>query len=154
MQNFLPQTRNATRAIIVREEHILLLSKLKGRQSYALPGGAQDVGETLHQALQRECLEEIGTEVEVHRLLHVADYFKLKATSDDVFRHQIEFLFYCSVAEEYQPIMGPHPDKGQNAVVWMAIKDLPDINLSPRYYARLLADPLLQNDPLYLGLIQ
>ena len=69
MQNLIPGIRNAVRAIIVRDAHILLLRKQGGGPGdrFALPGGGQDAGETLFQALQRECQEEIGTSVEVGR---------------------------------------------------------------------------------------
>ena len=74
MENLLPLIRNAARALILRDGEILLLRKEDddGSERYALPGGAQDPGETLRQALNRECLEEIGTEVEIRDLLHVA----------------------------------------------------------------------------------
>ena len=78
MDNLEPGIRNAVRAVIVRDEQLLLLHKDGGPRGerYALPGGAQDAGETLLDALQRECVEEIGSEVQVAQLLHVADYFK------------------------------------------------------------------------------
>ena len=55
MENLTPQIRNAVRAVILRDDRILLLRKSGGEQGerFALPGGAQDLGETLRQALDK-----------------------------------------------------------------------------------------------------
>lgn len=45
------------------ESHILLLKRTYGNKGWSLPGGAVDPGETIHQALFRECREELGVEV-------------------------------------------------------------------------------------------
>lgn len=126
--------RNAPRAVIMREGRILLLRKsdeLKGER-YALPGGAQELGETLRQALNRECLEEIGCEVIIGDLLHVADWFKPRLTDPPTTRHLVEFLFTCEVPESYQPRNGHHPDKHQLEVVWVPLATLHEVALLPR----------------------
>ena len=94
MENLEPTIRNAARALIVRNDHILLLRKQGGDKGerFALPGGAQDPGETLQDALNRECLEEIDTRVQIHDLVGVADYFKPRATLPPSTRHVVEFL--------------------------------------------------------------
>lgn len=42
---------------------ILLLKRTYGNKGWSLPGGAVDPGETIHEALFRECKEELGVEV-------------------------------------------------------------------------------------------
>lgn len=44
--------------------HVLLLKKTYGDKGWSLPGGGVDPGETIHQALLRECREELGIEVQ------------------------------------------------------------------------------------------
>lgn len=153
MQNLLPGIRNATRAVILRDEHILLLRKQGGGQSdrYALPGGGQDSGETLQQALNRECQEEIGTGVEILRLIHVADYFKPRDTDPPSTRQLLEFLFECRVPSDYIATNGHHPDKHQVEVVWMALAELPHIAIFPRSLAAYLKQTAQQPAPVYLG---
>lgn len=151
--NLTPGIRPTARAIIRREQQILLLRKDYGAsdQRYALPGGGQETGETLQQALQRECFEEIGTHVEIVRMLHVADHFKPRDTQPLTHRHLLELLFECRVPEGYQPHNGAHPDKHQVEVVWADLETLSQLPLFPPY----LIDCIVQLDhpdrPYYLG---
>ncbi len=139
-ENLIPGIRNAVRAVITKDDSVLLQRKVddNGTERYALPGGAQEHGERLTDALQRECEEEIGTRVEVIDLLFVGDYFKLRQTSPPTTRQLLEFLFACSVEPGYQPRNGPRPDKHQVGVLWMPVSQLVEINLVPADYASLL----------------
>ena len=58
--------RTAARALIILEGKLLAI-KMRDQSGvfYILPGGGQNHGETLRQGLQRECLEEIGTDVDI-----------------------------------------------------------------------------------------
>jgi len=155
MENLTPIIRNAVRALIIRDGRILLLRKegLRGER-FALPGGAQDLGETLEQALNRECQEEIGTGVRIIDLVHIADYFKARETTPPSTRHLVEFLFTCRVADDYTPRNGHHPDKHQVEVVWAELDVLERMPLFPVSLAshiRLL-DGAVQ--PVYLGVME
>jgi len=154
MTNYLPSIRNAVRAFIVRDGKVLLLHKQNEQQAkyYGLPGGGQDVGENLLAALQRECLEEIATRVEVMDLLFVADYFKEKLIDLPVTRHLVEFIFKCHVSDHYIATSGEKPDKHQIGVVWVAFNELSNIALLPKDLAVLLANDSARS--VYLGSIQ
>lgn len=155
MENLLPLVRNAARALILRDDSLLLLKKDGGSRGerYALPGGAQDPGETLAGALQRECEEEIGSRVEILDLLHVADYYKPRDTVPPSTKHLVEFLFECRVPDDYQPHSGHHPDKHQVGVVWAPLHALSHMNLQPRSMAEYLGSLRSRGRPVYLGLI-
>lgn len=58
-------------AIIIEQERILMIKTHNHR--YYFPGGGLDVGETLHDAIQREAREELNAEVEVGALVHADD---------------------------------------------------------------------------------
>jgi 8-oxo-dGTP diphosphatase len=47
---------------------VLLLKATYGNCAWGLPGGALEPGETIHQALLRECYEELGVNVEIDYL--------------------------------------------------------------------------------------
>ena len=154
MEPITPPIRNAVRALIRQDNNILLLRKDGyeiGGERFALPGGGQDLGETLEQALKRECLEEIGTRVEVHKLVYVADCFKPRDTSPRSTRHLVEFLFACTVPDDYVPVNGHHPDKHQVEVVWIRLDGLADMPLYPRSLAPYLAGFGESTGAAYLG---
>ena len=153
MESITPPIRNAARALILQEDNILLLRKdgYEKGERFALPGGGQDLGETLEKALYRECMEEIGTRVEICDLVFVADYFKPRDTTPASTRHLVEFLFTCTVPDDYVPMNGHHPDKHQVEVVWIGLDTLADIPLYPRSLAPHLADSAESTDTVYLG---
>lgn len=148
MSELLPPIRNAARALILRDHAVLALRKSGGR--FALPGGGQDPGESLYQALQRECSEEIGCHVSVDRLLTVADYLKPSHSRPGHHRHVVEFLFQCRVEDDYSPHNGPKPDKRQLGVEWLPLSELSGAELSPSFLRSLLPR-LAQQEDIYLG---
>ena len=151
MENLDPVIRNAVRAVIVREQAVLLLRKQGPYgERFALPGGGQDANETLVEALQRECIEEIATPVEVAGLLHVADFFKQRDTEPPSTRHLVEFLFRCRVADDYQPRNGHHPDRHQREVVWMPLTVVPRQPLFPPALVTVL-QTVGESGDVYLG---
>jgi 8-oxo-dGTP diphosphatase len=155
MESIIAPIRNAARALILQDDSILLLRKdgYETGERFALPGGGQDLGETLEQALNRECMEEIGTRVEIRDLVFVADSFKPRDTPPGSTRHLVEFLFACTVPDDYVPENGHHPDKHQVEVVWIRLDELADMPLYPRSLAPYLADSRESAGSVYLGTI-
>ncbi|MEJ1354686.1 MAG: NUDIX domain-containing protein [Candidatus Sedimenticola sp. (ex Thyasira tokunagai)] len=151
MTEVIPEIRNAARALIVRRGKILLLRKEGGGRGerFALPGGAQNTGETLKAALDRECREEIGTSVDIGDLIHVVDYFKLRDTQPPTKRHLVEFLFQCAIPDDYSPHSGYHPDKHQVGVLWIDLHLLAGLPLFPQYLSTCI--PHNADRALYLG---
>ena len=155
MEPIIAPIRNTVRALILQDNNILLLRKdgYEGGERFALPGGGQDLGETLEQALNRECMEEIGTRVEIRDLVHVADCFKPRDTIPRSTRHLVEYLFACEVPADYIPINGRHPDKHQVEVLWVRLEELADMPLYPRALAGHLAAASYSAGTVYLGTI-
>ncbi len=148
-----PQIRNAVRAVIVRDGAVLMQKKWSDAKGewYTLPGGGQDVHETLEASLIRECEEEIGVRVEVDELLSVADFFKQRETSFPSTRHVIEIYFACRVPADYRPASGHHPDKHQIDVVWLPLERLSEHSLYPRDLAHRLSQLVDGVQRGYLG---
>lgn len=61
--------------IVFRDDDVLLIrrSKPPNKGGISLPGGGQDLGETVREAARREVREETGLEVEVTHLVDVVD---------------------------------------------------------------------------------
>ncbi len=153
-----PGIRNAVRAVIYNDQgQLLVLQKAPGSSGapFALPGGAQQPGETLSEALQRECLEEIGTTVEIGPLLYLADYCKPRSNLPERFRQQLELLFSCRVAPNYRPHCGAHPDKRQTGVLWIDPQRLDKRALAPGRWGELLRTTAAKSTlPGYLGVVE
>lgn len=116
--------REAARAIVSDSEGKIALMHVTNRNCYKLPGGGIDKGETKEEALKRECLEEIGCNVEIiGEVGEVQEYrggeFKMKQMS------------YCYLTK----LVG---DKGENnleadeiedgfQVMWVNIEEAVDL---------------------------
>jgi 8-oxo-dGTP diphosphatase len=128
--------RNSAKAIIISDNKILLTKNKDGNGIfYLFPGGGQEQGETLHEALERECMEEIGREVEVGELLHIREYIgkNHQHASFDFDVHQMEFYFECSILNEMDKNPAPtNPDSHQVGVEWMVLNELTKFRLYPK----------------------
>ena len=125
--------RNSGKAIIIEDDRILLTcNKNENGIFYLLPGGGQRHGESLTEALVRECLEEIGVQVLVGDLLLVRDYISAhhEFASEDADAHQVEFMFRCRIAEG-EAHVGRIPDEWQTGVEWVPVSKLDDLSLYP-----------------------
>ena len=153
MVELIPEIRNTARALIIRQDAILLIRKEGGGRGerFALPGGAQDPGEPLKEALDRECIEEIGTSVKVGDLIHVSDFFKLRDTQPPTRRHLVEFFFSCIVPDNYIPQNGHHPDKHQVDVVWVNLDEIAQTPLYPQYLSTCILQDKDTGTNSYLG---
>lgn len=149
-----PNIRIAVRALITRDQSVLVQHKVyeDGTERYVLPGGAPEVGETLEQGLIRECREEIGTDVQVRKLLHIAELFKPRSLDPTTTRHQLEMIFSCNVSKAYTPGNGLRPDKHQVDVVWLE-KSAIGVNFWPRGLTSIVEQKDSFKDQVYLGLI-
>ncbi len=147
--------RNSAKAIIVRDGALLLTKNVgwRGDDYYLLPGGGQDHGETIVQALERECLEEIGARVRVGALRYVRDYIgKNHAFAErqaDV--HQIEYMFSCELLEEPSHLKSSNPDAGQTGLAWIELRKLPELQIFPSDIKRLILPNGELTGAIYLG---
>lgn len=118
--------RNSAKAIIIDGDRILLTrNKNETGAFYLLPGGGQRHGESLTEALVRECLEETGVLVSVSELLMVRDYIGAhhEFAKEDADMHQVEFMFRCQILEGSVQI-GETPDQWQTGVEWVQVSKL------------------------------
>lgn len=52
-------------AVFNAKGEVLLLKQTYSDRRWGLPGGGVEVGETIYQAIKRECHEELGVEIEI-----------------------------------------------------------------------------------------
>ena len=127
--------RNCAKAIIVRDAKILAIKYAdEGGEYYALPGGGQLHGETLPEALLRECREELGISVRNHGLKFIREYIGKYGESSwrDADVHQVEFLYECEIVGKDDPRGGTHRDHTQVDIAWLSIESIPNYRFYPR----------------------
>ncbi|TVX95328.1 NUDIX domain-containing protein [Cohnella terricola] len=144
--------RNSAKALIIQDGRVLL-TKNKDNDGffYLFPGGGQEKGEELKDAVVRECIEEIGCRVNVQDLVFVREYIgkNHQFAEWDHDYHQVEFYFECMIEPGEAVGKGTNPDNAQVDVEWIEISKLSDI----RIYPAALIEKLAQGSykPCYIG---
>ena len=147
-----PCPRPSAKAVIVRDDMLLVIVCQGFTGEFCiLPGGGQENGEHLPDAVKRECLEEIGVEVEVGDLLYVRDCIAKhhEFVEHDPEFHGLELLFAGRIADDAEPVLGVAPDSQQTGVRWLPLETLEQSNLYPKVLRRVLARK--DRSKVYLG---
>ena len=143
--------RLSAKAIIIRDGRLLVLRNRDAIGDwYMLPGGGQKHGETLLAALDRECMEEVGSGVTVGRLRFIRDYIARNHDFEaEGNAHQVELMFECTLVSESR--LGAKPDKMQTGIEWIDLGALANHRIYPKTLQELLALNAGPDQPIYLG---
>ena len=146
--------RSAARAIIIENNSVLFVQmKNEEGEFFILPGGGQLHGETLIQALERECMEELGISISVGRLIYTREYIGKNHRFDHRHNnfHQIEHVFASEIINDSCIGIGHQKDKKQIGYRWIKINELSNHKILPSKIKSLLKknDFILPNN--YLG---
>ena len=107
--------RLSSHAVITNDQgQILLLKANYADQRWGLPGGGLDLGETIHDALIRECREELGCDIHIDYLSGV--YFHSAVQSHT-------FIFKCHFIDNSEIILSDEHDAYQ----WFDIDALAEV---------------------------
>lgn len=148
--------RNSAKAIIIDGEKVLLTrNQDKEGFFYLCPGGSQNHGETLSDALKRECIEEVGLHIEIGKLLHIREYIgkNHEYSTHDYDVHQIEYYFICKLKDnESKQVEPTNPDSHQVGIEWVHINDLLQYRLYPKEIRKyIIKHTKKEKAPVYLG---
>ncbi|NPV79090.1 MAG: NUDIX domain-containing protein [Firmicutes bacterium] len=146
--------RVSAKAVIIQDGRLLVTKNVDQFGTfYLLPGGGQLPGETLIDALKRECREEIGVEVDVGELLFVREYIgcnhEFAFWDGDI--HQVELMFACTVRDGQVPQKGVEPDRYQVSVEWLDLDGLDSRRLYPQALKRYVASSRREERCIYMG---
>jgi ADP-ribose pyrophosphatase YjhB (NUDIX family) len=146
--------RTAARALIIHEQRLLTI-KMRDHTGifYILPGGGQNHGETLREGLYRECLEEIGTEVEIGEFLYVREYIGKNHEFRKSHRsfHQVENVFRCSLPNPEGIGPGTEHDKKQVGVEWIPLAEIKERRFLPEVIKQYFTEDGFEPEKHYLG---
>ena len=133
-----------SRAVIIHEGKLLVVHH-PGRDFYALPGGHLDPGESPKECMERELMEELGTEAVVDRLLYVYTYVNKAGI------HSVEFFFEITNSADYIT----HEEKEKthaheiDEVRWVGPED--DVRLlPPEFFEEFKAGKVLSDEVRFL----
>jgi len=117
--------------IAVRENQILMIKR--GKQPYvgywSLPGGSQEVGETLEACAQRELLEETGLKAEKIKFAAIRDL--IGHNEDGSISHH--FIIATYLAEQVSGELRAGDDAKE--AEWFALEQLDSLKTTPNTVA-------------------
>ena len=123
----------AVTAFVQDDQGRLLMIRRTDNDLYSIPGGAQDVGETIGHTVVREVKEETGIDVEPVDLIGVySDPAHVISYTDGEVRQQFSICFRA------RPISGELQTSNESSEVhWKNRKDLEDLNIHPSIRLRI-----------------
>ena len=117
----------AVGVIIRRDDRIVLVRRAKepAKGLWTFPGGAVELGESLHEAARREALEETGLRVAVGEVATVFD----KVARDEAGRVLYHYVIVDYFAE---PLGGElRPSDDVDDARWFRLADLDSVEMTP-----------------------
>ncbi len=120
-------------AFVLDDAGRLLMIRRTDNDLYAIPGGGQEVGETVAQAVVREVAEETGIDVEVTDLIGIySNPAHVIAYDDGEVRQEFSLCFRAT------PTGGqPRTSSESSEVEWVTRERLDELNIHPSIRLRI-----------------
>ena len=111
--------------VVFRDDDVLLVERAKPpiRHRWSIPGGAQEIGETVREAALRELMEETGLEADLIGLIDVVDGI----TRDQDSRVRFHYTLVDFAAEWRSGEAAAADDV--SAVRWVPLADIESLGL-------------------------
>lgn len=139
--------RNAASGLVVRDNHVLLARGTwpdPNSETYWLPGGGQQPGETLAACAEREVHEETGVRVKAGPLLvlreHIVGNHPDSNIPFEAGHHRVEAIFWCTALDIPVTLGGSLHDDVQTGVDWVPLDKVSDLPMIPPFLQRRLPE--------------
>jgi len=134
--------------VIIENNHLLVMKYQYGQQFiYNLPGGNPDPGELLSETIARECMEELGVDVEVGTMLLMGQVSG-NEQRDDV----LHILFEGEIISGIPELQVD--ETSAQEIVWLPIEEVNQITMYPNVGIELVDLLITQQKGKYVGAIQ
>jgi len=135
----------AVTAFVLDESGRLLMIRRTDNDLYAIPGGAQEIGETISRTVVREVREETGILVEVTGFIGVySDPEHVVAFADGEVRQEFSLCFRA------RPVRGELRTSSESKeVLWVERARLDDLNIHPSIKLRIQHGLEYRAEPFY-----
>lgn len=138
--------RSAGRAIVLKDNKILLMKRFKmGSTYYTLPGGRVDAGESSEQTAIREVKEETSLTVKEPRLVFVED------AGDP---YGVQYVYICeyvsgepNLPAESEEAFWTTPGKNTYEPLWLEISELEKVPMVSPLLKQAILNSLKQGFP-------
>jgi ADP-ribose pyrophosphatase YjhB (NUDIX family) len=111
--------------VVWHDDRVLLVrrSKPPRRGQWSLPGGAQQLGETVAEAARREVREEVDVEVELGEIIATVDFIE----RDPDHRVRYHYTLIDFTAEVRSPVLRPGSDAADAR--WFEVAEIETLGL-------------------------
>jgi ADP-ribose pyrophosphatase YjhB (NUDIX family) len=124
-RTFLPRPLIGVGAVVWHQDHVLLIQRGKepNAGSWSIPGGAQELGETVREAVCREVMEETGVKISNPILVDTVDL--ISRTEEDKIEYHYTLVDFVAVA------LNPDISLGGDAAdaKWVKVSEVTNYNL-------------------------
>lgn len=136
----------AVTAVVENDNREVLMIQRTDNGLWALPGGAQDIGESVVEAIRREVIEETGIEIEVAGLSGIySDPRHVIAYDDGEVRQEFSLCFRAKMTGGKL-----RTSSESRQVRWVPVSGLDDLNMHPSMRLRVVHGIEGRQSP-YLG---
>jgi len=124
----------SVQALVIKEGRILLQKRLRepSKGKWSIPGGRIELGEAIYEAASREVLEECSIEIEIERVLDVAD----SILRDEEGRISYHFVLIYLLARYKGGDVKAQSDAED--VRWVTTDELAELDIHPQLRAVLM----------------